>query len=293
MSKIGRANTLKFDPCTEGKSGIVVIAASATGTHTALLGTATTNHGAFIGSRNCKAYHTEVAGNQTHQTHTKFVKDLKSCNLCMRLTTAPIQVKNMFPSSRILEQLLLARSKKFDSRPSGTSSVGSSIEAAQADMTLPCLQIPSNHFQYHAATDACKQGGERQLTVRDIYKDTCKHLPNVQPQGSEFVRSKSWSHSPMNVASNEDATCLLPPDEASALEPPQVTTARYKNIASLAGAPSWHDTTPYISTLRVIVTGWLYWWLPTSFTTFVRYQWNSSSPRIRQQSNQLRHLQHY
>ncbi len=131
-------------------------------------------------------------------------------------------------------------------------------------------------MQMHAS-----RGGGRQLTVQYIYKDTCKHLPNVQPQGLEFVRLESWSHSPMNVASNEDATCLPPSNKASALEHPQVTTARYKHIASLADAPSWHDTTPYISTLRVIVTGWLYWWLPTSFTTFVHYQWNASSPRIR------------
>ena len=55
----------------------------------------------------------------------------------------------------------------------------------------------------------------------------------------------------MNVASNEDATCLLPPDEASALEPPQVTTARYTHIASLADAPLWHDNPPlYIHTKR-------------------------------------------
>ena len=90
ISKIGRASTLKFDPFTEGKSGIVVIAAIAAGTHTALLGTATTNHGAFIGIRNCKAYDTAVSGTKTHQTHTKFVKDLKSCNRFIRLTTAPI-----------------------------------------------------------------------------------------------------------------------------------------------------------------------------------------------------------
>ena len=122
-----------------------------------------------------------------------------------------------------------------------------------------------------------EQGEEQQL--RDISKDACKHLPNIKPQESDTVRSNPWSHSPMNVASNEDTTCLLPP-EASALEPSQVTTARYKHIASLADAPSWHDTIPFIYTLSLIVTSWLYWWLPTSFTTFAHYQWNASSPRI-------------
>ena len=73
----------------------------------------------------------------------------------------------------------------------------------------------------------------------------------------------------MIVASNEGATCLLPP-EASALEPFQVTTVRYKHIASLADAPSWYDTTHFINTLGLIVTRWLYWLLSTIFTTLVR-----------------------
>ena len=63
---------------------------SATGTHTTLLGTATITHGAFIGIRNCKAYHTAVAGTKTHQAHTKFAKALESCNHYMRPTTALI-----------------------------------------------------------------------------------------------------------------------------------------------------------------------------------------------------------
>ena len=140
----------------------------------------------------------------------------------------------MLPSLHVQEQLLLARSNKFDSRPCSTSAVGPSMVvtgenvttgnnilsnadmALEANMTLPCLQVQSNHSQDHASTDACKQGGRRQFTVRDISKDTCKQLPNIKPQGSDTVKSKPWSHLPMNVASNEDATCLLPP-KASAL----------------------------------------------------------------------------
>jgi hypothetical protein len=140
--------------------------------------------------------------------------------------------------------------------------------------------VRSNHFQDYASTDAYKQGEEQQL--RDISKDAC-YLPNFQPQRSDIVRSKPWSHSPMNVAPNEDATCLLPPED-SAWEPSQDTIVRYKHIASLADAPSWHDTIPFISTLSLIVTIWLYWWLPTSFTTCIHYQWNASSPRIHQQN---------
>jgi hypothetical protein len=91
----------------------------------------------------------------------------------------------------------------------------------------------------------------------------------------------------MNVASNEGATCLLPP-EASALEPFQGTTVRYKHIGSLADPPSWYDTTHFISTIRLIVTSWLYWWLPTIFTTLVRSQWNASSPRTHQQNRVMK-----
>ena len=65
-------------------------ATNATDMHTTLLGTATTNHRSLIGIRNCKAYHTAVTGTKTHQAHTKFVKALKSCNHCMRPTTALI-----------------------------------------------------------------------------------------------------------------------------------------------------------------------------------------------------------
>ena len=131
----------------------------------------------------------------------------------------------MLPSSRVGGQLLLAHSNEFNSRPCDTSSVGSSIEvasedvttgnnmpskadmalknqAAEADMTLPCLQVPSNHIQDHAFKDACKQGEGQEFTVQDIFKDTCKHLPNIQPQGSDIVRSAPWSHALMDKAYN-------------------------------------------------------------------------------------------
>ena len=113
------------------------------------------------------------------------------------------------------------------------------LEGAPADNDT----VRSNHFQDHASTDAYKQGEEQQL--RDISKDTCKHLSKIEPQGSDTVRSEPWSHLPMNVASNEGATCLLTP-EAIALEPSQITTVRYKHIASLADPPSWYDTTHFI-----------------------------------------------
>ncbi len=124
-----------------------------------------------------------------------------------------------------------------------------------------------NHSQDHASTDAYKQREEQHL--QDISKDACKHLPNIKLQQLHTVRSEPWSHSPMNVAFNEDATCLLPP-EASALEPSQVTTVRYKHIDSLDDAPLWYDSTHFISTLGLIVTCWLYWLLPTIFTTLIR-----------------------
>jgi hypothetical protein len=47
---------------------------------------------------------------------------------------------------------------------------------------------------------------------------------------------------------------------------------------------SWHDIIPFISTLSLIVTSWLYWLLPASFTKFLHYQWNASSPRIHRQN---------
>ena len=119
-----------------------------------------------------------------------------------------------------------------------------------------------------------RAGGKREFTVQDIYKDTCKHLPNIQPQGSDIVRS-----------ANEDTTYLPPPPNASALEPSQVPTARCNYIASLADTPSWHDTITCISTLSLAATNWLYWLLPSVFTMFAHYKWDASGPRIHQHSH--------
>ena len=192
-----------------------------------------------------------------------------------------IQVGNSLPSSHGFGWLTLARSNKFDSMPCSTSSVGPSIEVASADkdiatcntmpskaemvserqateidVALHCLQVLSNHFQDHAFTDACKQGGGREFTVRVISKDTCKHLPNIQTLGSDTVGSAPWFHALIHVAYNEEATGLPPPD-ASALEPSQVPTARCKNIASLADTPPWRNKITFISTLSLVANNWL------------------------------------
>ena len=108
----------------------------------------------------------------------------------------------MLPSSRVFAQLLLACSNKFFSRPCGTSSEGSSIKVASAredvttcnnmpskadmalerqateiDLNLLCLQVPNNHFQDHAFTDACKQGGD----MSSQFKISPKTLPSTFP----------------------------------------------------------------------------------------------------------------
>ena len=80
-----------------------------------------------------------------------------------------------------------------------------------------CLQVPNNQLHDYAFTDAYKQGSEKGFAVRDTPKDFCKHLTNIQPQGSVISGSASGLHALIEEVGFEDIDGL-PPPEATKVE---------------------------------------------------------------------------
>ena len=121
------------------------------------------------------------------------------------------------------EGVAIVEDKTIGNSTPSKAGVALKCQATKIEATLVCLQTPRNHVHDHAFTDACKKKGGKEFTVRYISKYTCKHLPNIQPQGSVIVRPATWLYPLTEEAGNEDAAYLLPPD-ASAVEHSQVPT---------------------------------------------------------------------
>jgi hypothetical protein len=139
--------------------------------------------------------------------------------------------------------------------------------------------------------------------INDPKSSNCCIKPLVTCQKLDCCKQATiqlFSEEP--TASTEPALSPLPKDQQLPQEPSAtrssvegptaaactMETVRFKHIASMADPPLWHDTITSISTLSLIVISWLSWWLPTSFTAFVHYQWNASSPRIHQQNRVMK-----
>ena len=139
----------------------------------------------------------------------------------------------------------------------------------------------------YAFTGASKQGSEKEFAVQDAYKDFCKRLANIQPQGPVSSGSATGLPTLMEEVGYEDVACL-PPPETTDVEPSQVLAVRCNHVVSRFDAPSWHDPTNIVSSFGVIGNNGLCWSLNIFGTMFAGHQWNSSDQRMHRQNQPTR-----